>query len=118
MLHPIHSANNKERVADVVFVHGLNPQGKFNSEHAFQTWGGKDAASDFWPKWLGEDMEKEGLPVGIWLLEYDAAALGWTGHAIPLTDRAASVLDVFYGDRIGERPVIFIAHSLGGLVLS
>ncbi|RZM11337.1 MAG: hypothetical protein EOO88_47025 [Pedobacter sp.] len=51
------------------------------------------------------------------MLEYDAAALGWLGHTMPITDRAASVLDTFYGEGIGEKPIIFIAHSLGGLVV-
>ena len=107
MLHPILGDDAKERVADVVFVHGINAAGVPNKGHAFGTWGGKDRDSDFWPRWLGEDLAGEGLPVGVWVLEYDAAALGWLGHAMPLPDRAASVHDGFYGARFGEkRPLV------------
>ncbi|HTQ10336.1 MAG TPA: AAA family ATPase, partial [Fimbriimonadaceae bacterium] len=117
MLRSVPGTERAERVADVVFVHGLNPLGVLNRDHAFKTWGGKDEHSEFWPKWLGEDLAKADIPVGVWILEYDAAALGWLGHAMPLPDRATSVLDELYGKRIGDRPTIFVAHSLGGLVV-
>ncbi|HUT25478.1 MAG TPA: alpha/beta fold hydrolase, partial [Sumerlaeia bacterium] len=105
-LKPIMGCDNPNRMADVIFVHGLDGDGT-------TTWHPKKQPGKFWPKWIGEDLPD----VGVWSLDYDAPSLNWKGHAMPIVDRATHCLAVLDSHKIGERPVVFIAHSLGGLLV-
>jgi hypothetical protein len=102
----ISHCDDSQRVADVVFVHGLDGDAK-------STWHPNDNPNAFWPEWVGEDCPN----LGVWSLDYEASALGWKGHAMPLDERATEVLAVFDTDEIGKRPVVFVVHSLGGLLI-
>jgi hypothetical protein len=107
---------NPKRFADAVFVHGLNPAGKLNPTHAFRTWGGesaRDATADFWPNWLGQDLGE----VAVWVLQYDSSASVLVGNSASLEDTATSVLDALWANGIGERPLAFVTHSLGGVLV-
>jgi tetratricopeptide (TPR) repeat protein len=93
--------------ASVVFVHGLGG-------HVYRTWrrGADDAT--FWPLWLAQDVE--GLAV--YSLAYEAPASNWLGTAMPLQDRAVNILEVLLTEPgLRSGPVIFICHSLGGLIV-
>jgi hypothetical protein len=92
-------------VFDVVFVHGLDG-------HARKSWssGRKDS---FWPEWLALDVG--GLAV--WSMGYDAASSRWLGQAMPIQDRAINLLAQLQNNGIGQRPLCFITHSMGGLVV-
>lgn len=105
-LHKIRGCDNADRVADVIFVHGLGGDAR-------TTWHPKDQPEAFWPAWLGEDI----ATVGIWSLGYAVNASAWKGHTMPLTDRATNVLDLLDLDGIGHRPIVFVCHSLGGLLV-
>ena len=67
-----------------------------------------------WPHWLEEDVPETRL----WLVGFEAAKTNWGGYGIPIADRANSILA-----RLLEEPaltngnIIFITHSLGGLVV-
>lgn len=98
--------SNPDRVADVVFVHGLDGDAK-------STWHPKDQPDDFFPKWLGEEFPN----IGVWSLGYKASSSNWKGTTMPLVDRATNVLARLESAGIGSRPVIYIVHSLGGLVI-
>jgi pimeloyl-ACP methyl ester carboxylesterase len=50
-------------------------------------------------------------------LAYDAAASNWFGHAMQLPDRAAEVLAELTSHGLDRVPVVFVCHSLGGLVV-
>jgi hypothetical protein len=68
----------------------------------------------FWPKWLGQDLPD----IGVWSIHYEAAPSAWLGRTMPLQDRATNVLARLETEGIGkERPVVFIAQSMGGLVV-
>lgn len=94
---------NPERIGDVVFVHGLN--GKLR-----ETWSSKNG---FWPEWLAEDC----LNIDVWSFGYQASATGGPGAAMALLDRANTLLAILKNAGLGTKPVCFITHSMGGLLV-
>jgi tetratricopeptide (TPR) repeat protein len=93
--------------ASVVYVHGLGG-------HVYGTWRRTADDSTFWPLWLAQDVE--GL--NVFSLAYDAPASNWLGTAMPLQDRAVNILEILLSEPgLRSGPVIFICHSLGGLIV-
>jgi len=100
-------------LADAVFVHGLGGDPR-------TTWHpkGKEQLSETWLQWLADDLPR----VGIWSLGYAVAPTSFRGKTMALPDRARNILAYLStpaADRpdFGERPLIFIAHSMGGLLV-
>ena len=103
---------------DIVFVHGLNPKGQEN--HARRTWtysGDASPTATFWPQAL--------LPYSIpsariLLFAYNSSILVNASNA-PVHGHANTLLNRLYNKRREEnekhRPIVFIAHSLGGLLV-
>lgn len=104
-LHEISGTSNPARVGDVLFIHGLDGD-------AFSTWRLSQQPDALWPNWLGSDLPQ----IGVWSLDYDAASIAWKGTAMPLSDRATNVLAIMDTYDFGSRPLVVIAHSLGGLL--
>lgn len=106
---PIFNCENPDRPGDIVFIHGLG-----GSSH--DTWRhGKEGRNGhfFWPLELGHDLEA----FGIWVVGYPAgiSALGAPGMIIE--KRAGNLALQLANEGIGQRPVVFICHSMGGLVI-
>ena len=92
---------------NVVFVHGLGG-------HVYDTWRRSAEGSTFWPAWLARDIP--GLAV--WTLAYEAPPTNWFGTAMPIQDRAKNVLERLLGcHELKGVPLVFVCHSLGGLVV-
>src|SRR5882724_1723265 len=92
---------------NVVFVHGLGGS-------AYGTWRQGADGDSFWPVWLARDIP--GLTA--WTLDYAAATTNWLGTSMPIQDRAKNVLECLLGRReLRDAPVVFVCHSLGGLVV-
>ncbi|KNB17003.1 hypothetical protein FOXG_14990 [Fusarium oxysporum f. sp. lycopersici 4287] len=96
---------------DIVAVHGLNF--KNSDDHARKTWtmGDKLWLKDFLPNALLK-------PARVMLFEYNSSpAIGAT--AIKLADHANNLLQWLKLKRKSDpqRPLVFIGHSLGGLVV-
>ena len=118
-LHAISGCDNPARKADVMFIHGLGGD-------AFGTWRDGTDDANLWPRWLGEEFPD----VGVWSLGYAASPSMWArlsklfrkksdrdaGYSMALPARAVDVLDAMQQEGIGQRPLFFICHSLGGLL--
>ncbi len=109
-LHEIASSGKPNRLADIVFIHGL--AGGSHSTWRF----GKEEASGhfFWLEALAEDLPD----CGIWCLGYEAGKSHWfSNEGMALEDRASNLALKLTNNSFGGRPLIFIAHSMGGLVV-
>ena len=109
-----------QRIADIVFIHGL--QGSF-----FSTWMVQQDSTDYhhvvcWPAaYLPAYLMKDGkLPnVRIFSVGYHARM---TKSASPhptlsIQEEAADLRNRLSSAGIGEKPIIFVTHSLGGLIV-
>jgi len=88
----------------VVFVHGLDGDAR-------KSW--TVSGSSFWPLWLAEDVAE----VAVWSVGYAAWSSGWRGQVMPIQDRAINVLAQLQNNGIGDRPLCFVTHSMGGLLV-
>lgn len=107
-LHPISNTDKKDLVADIVFVHGL-------AGGAHSTWRYSKKGKDdhfFWPEALGKDLQN----CAIWSLGYDAGIGHWFGKpGMSIEERAKNLVLKLLNSNLGQRPLIFITHSMGGL---
>ncbi|CAH0516246.1 unnamed protein product [Peronospora belbahrii] len=114
------------RLIDVVFIHGLRG-------HPFGTWrtdmskkpGGHN---EIWPDvLLAKDLQSHNLRARLVTLGYEAGMVSWSSPwpSLTLEERASVMLSALYAANIGcdrrhpgapSRPVVFIAHSMGGLL--
>lgn len=112
---------------DVIFVHGLRG-GPFKSwrmaddkvsttskaglvEHIDQE-AGKEGT--FWPgEWLSADFPQARL----FSLRYKTKLTQWTGDSLLLQEVSSMLLEKLLAARIGNRPIVFVTHSMGGLVV-
>lgn len=101
------SAPDPKRTADVVFIHGLDGD-------VFATWRSGPKDDDLWPKWLADEPRYK---LGIWSIGYPASNNDWKGYSQRLDMRADNILFSLKTGQLGDRPIFFIAHSLGGLVV-
>jgi len=98
--------DSSSRVGDVVFVHGLG-----GGSHS--TWMARSDPDRFWPAWIAADFPH----AGVWTLGYQADVSAWTNESMPIADRGTAILEALTNEGIGERPVIFITHSMGGILV-
>ena len=95
-----------EAVFDVVFVHGLTGDHKGTWTHS---------NGEFWPSWLAVEFPT----LNIYSAGYDSSVTGSLrkGAGASLADRATILLDRLSSRVAPDRPIVFVAHSLGGLVV-
>lgn len=96
--------------ADVIFVHGLTGD-------PVETWSSKgthEAEGPYWPKWLVTDLPH----LNFYTLGYPASLFAqWAKKEMDLYQRAKNVLETLAGYEFGGRPLVFVCHSLGGLLV-
>jgi pimeloyl-ACP methyl ester carboxylesterase len=103
-LEKVTAIERPHATGDVIFVHGLGGDGRV-------TW---SAASDaFWPLWIFDDLQT----INVWTLEYPASIFGSANGSLVISDQAKQVLDLLASHSIGKRPLVLVAHSLGGLLV-
>ena len=105
--HGLHRVGVTENAqVHVVFVHGLGGKG-------YSTWAKKaDSPQTFWPAWVAEDF----VHAQVWTYGYDAEPSWFTGDPMPVFDRAHNLRSSLQAQGLLEKPLVFVAHSLGGLV--
>lgn len=91
-------------VGDVIFVHGLGGD-------PYATWG--LGQNDCWREWIVANRPD----LNIWSIAYNVDPSDWRGNAMPLSDRALNILAMLDNHSIGSRPIVFVAHSMGGLLV-
>jgi hypothetical protein len=93
-----------DRKLDVVFVHGLG-------DDDVKAWQQKDKPATFW-SWLADDFHE----IQVLMLRYPAPQFRF-GLAMAIPDRAAGILDFLIDKGVGRQDILFIAHSLGGIIV-
>ena len=98
-------------LVNVVFVHGLGGG-------AYSTWdSGAAPALGFWPAVVAREHPQ----CCVWTVNYTARILEWNPFArsrsVDLLDRAAWLADLLAVNEIAAKPIVFVAHSLGGLLV-
>ncbi len=109
-LHLISPPASGEAVADIVFVHGLGGKSHDTWRH-----GKKDEDGHFfWP----EELRQELPECNVWSVGYEAGIIPWFGaDGLPIEDRAVNLAHKLTTPGLGARPLIFITHSMGGLMV-
>lgn len=100
----------KDPTADIIFIHGLGGS-------AFRTWSWKRLPENFWPAWLSED-EHLGR-CRIHTFGYNSNFKG-EARGLNVVDFAKDLLLQMLNHPGGigrDRPILFVAHSMGGLVV-
>jgi len=106
-VHRKDPVTNPAAVFDIVFVHGLGGD-------PILTWTHPDNGA-FWPQWLAERYPA----VNVYTAGYDSGIFTslLKGDGATLNDRATTLLDLLSTRDTAGRPVLFITHSLGGLLV-
>jgi len=105
-LHLVASPTDGPSRGQIIFVHGLGGD-------PYRTWTSEAGSGGcFWPSWLVQE-----LGVTVYTLGYDASPSAWLGPAMPIFDRAKNVLTEFETRGLDRLPIIFICHSLGGILI-
>lgn len=126
VLHP-QTRDNQPIKADVLFIHGILGA-------AFKTWRQKDrntlsegddieSTNDYtecWPKsWLAVDCPN----IRVLSVEYDTHLSDWTSSCPAenqrksIAYRSQELLKKLLQAGVGQRPVVWVAHSMGGLLV-
>lgn len=106
-LQKIAGCDNRNRTLDIIFIHGLGGD-------SWTTWmADVDLIESFWPYWIFEDFHN----LGLWTLGYTTSSTKWKSESMPLGDRGNQILDSLVNEGIGERPTVFITHSMGGILI-
>lgn len=95
---------------DVILVHGL-------SGDPIDTWTfqeSHEAEGGYWPNWLASDLPQ----LNLYTVGFPASVFAqWARKEMNLYDRAKNVLETLASYEFGGRPIVFICHSLGGLLV-
>ncbi|KAL9270513.1 SERAC1-like protein [Drosera capensis] len=118
-------SNTASLPIDIIFVHGLrggplktwrlydtNLSNKSSLVEKIDLEAGKQ--DTFWPgEWLSADFPH----ARIFTLKYKTNLTQWSGASLPLQEVSSMLLEKLVAADIGKRPIVFVSHSMGGLVV-
>nr|GEU78522.1 armadillo-like helical [Tanacetum cinerariifolium] len=119
------SVSHSDPLFDVVFIHGLRggpykswrlSECKYSSKSGLVEKIDEEAGKQgtFWPaEWLSSDFPHARL----FTLKYKTNLTQWSGSSLPLQEVSSMLLERLITAGIGDRPVVFVTHSMGGLVV-
>ncbi|OTA59076.1 hypothetical protein K449DRAFT_385103 [Hypoxylon sp. EC38] len=98
---------------DIIAIHGLNPRGKKVADHAWDTW--RTPAGHLW---LRDDLPQDLPESRIFLHEYNSTVIYGSDRST-FINRANRLLEEIRIERKGieSRPILFLSHSMGGLLV-
>ncbi|XP_041369915.1 protein SERAC1-like [Gigantopelta aegis] len=127
VIHPVHRTTDP-LYADIVFIHGI-------MGGPFKTWRQQDVKNKgrnhgndetgtswttCWPKdWLAEDCPNSRIVA----VQFDTHVSSWyvscpyDDEKRTVSQRAKLLLDKLHKAGVGSRPIIWVAHSMGGLLV-
>jgi predicted alpha/beta hydrolase family esterase len=87
----------------------------FASCDYLSTWHPKNDPKAYWPSWISQDLKL----TRVFSLDYPAAATKWTSDSseMGLLERSKNILEFLSVSGVGQRPIVFVAHSLGGVLV-
>ena len=108
------STSSNNHTVDIVFVHGLNG-------HPYHTWKSKEKGI-FWPaELLPSALEKENARILVYGYDADIASFADGASKDKIHNHAEQLVAALCANRRThkalEHPIIFVAHSLGGLII-
>ncbi|UXI20090.1 pre-rRNA processing protein FTSJ3 [Sarcoptes scabiei] len=117
ILSPIFKSNRNKFNCDIVFVHGLKGG-------VLKTWRQSDKMktskiyTECWPEsWLGKEFPN----CRIWAINYESFISSWnivcSEDEFSIQDRSKRMVEELQMAGIGSKPIIWIAHSMGGLLV-
>ena len=117
ILHP-NTRQNCEPDVDVIFIHGINGS-------PFHTWREKNSTNQglgtlCWPKdWLPNDLPN----IRVLAVHYNTKLSEWSltcpveKQKYSLDNQSLEIKEKLVKCGVGERPIIWVAHSMGGLIV-
>jgi hypothetical protein len=107
------SPERDTRLVDVLLIHGLTGD-------PIKTWGGSIVADnvvgDCWPRELAVELQSKAT---FWTLGYPAplfnSQLG-TIYSSSISQEGRAALEELVRAELGKKPIIFVSHSVGGLL--
>ncbi|MFO1102620.1 MAG: alpha/beta fold hydrolase [Methylocystis sp.] len=88
---------------DVVFVHGLGGDSR-------ATW---SSNSGYWPEWVAEANRSARVSV----VSYSYNLSIFRRKSMTIGDHAIALLELLTVHEVGTRPLVFIAHGMGGVIV-
>lgn len=114
-LEEVYTPSEQPKI-DFVFVHGLNPRGRV--DHAFETWTHQNGT--FWPRdYLPQDIPQARVFVYGYNSYVTNPQVMSNASVKDHANTLLNLLDLERSPQVNARPpkIIFIGHSLGGLVI-
>ena len=107
-LNEIYTPPNGLPAADIVFLHGLSDA----FESCWQSFSSSEETT--WPLWLSEVFPG----ISLWGVDYPTSKFSTllSKSDLSLLTVAASLSELLRAKKIGKRPVVFVCHSLGGVI--
>ncbi|VDK67111.1 unnamed protein product [Onchocerca ochengi] len=105
--------DDQQPVIDLVLIHGIRGS-------VFWTWRERDSPSKTlrarcWPrKWLPQDVS---IPIRILAIDYLSSLVHFIGVVETVSTRAQKFSMELKTAGVGDRPILFICHSMGGLLV-